>query len=243
MANLGGPTTSKAKLRTATADAPSIESILNGYALDRDRAQLLKRVAGIKEAFVCAKPDGFDRDLGVITLWVKGYALTESEKLNGILGNYMTCHLECVDGLHRLRPERVERPGRHPQRIPAPAGSHPDGKAEIIKCARKRRPLPSRERAVGLLDDLQSNYSKVVIRATDRKAFAIIWERGAPKKVVFRVHYDPDGYWYIEMTDNVFQRPPVPEEEKRVRNQMNDLYNSNVLLFTTATLPERFRVD
>ncbi len=222
-----------------------ISEILSGHAHDSDLARLKRHLDEISKSFNTGNKENFPapEELGYITLWVAGYAVTNEQVADGILGNWMTCFIDETPSGFVARAERVERDGHPIRGLGAERKVHPNDSCRAIRFARKERRFRTEGEILALLDELKRDYPLKTIRPLPGKAYTIIWERGRPRKVVLKVRYSPEGEWYLQMLDNHFRPDEKNATPDNQRVWVIDRYSENLNTFVLTTLSGVLRGD
>jgi hypothetical protein len=239
--------------KLANTSNPIISELLNGFLIGATKDDVGKKLDIICEYFIMSKeenlPDGAD---GILTFWIRGFEVTEVERKNGYLGNFVTVYILTYDKLYCARAHKVFTSDnkRHPAKINnSKSQRHPNYGYPAVRFARSGKSFKSLEVVTELIKNLRFDYPEVSIMAHERKIYFILWDPAhdysedtekSVSKVVMKAKYEKEGSWLLSLESNQHQRYEVekPEMTRTILSECNDLYSKNIEEFTRLTLPK-----
>jgi hypothetical protein len=148
-----------------------------------------------------------------VRLWIRGYALTEQEMLDGFRGHFARIRVVRLDSeRYTLVAEKLEVPLQyHPQKQ-RPPRKHPDWGHPILRAARKGKVYETGEKARAELQRLADEFPTISIRPNPDKLCIVVYtKRRSPpiEKIILRVMPTPEGAFTLDIAENT--RGPRPE--------------------------------
>jgi hypothetical protein len=204
-----------AQRKYATAVNPSIHAVLKGLYRFATEKQATDRLRQLKEHFVTSKRAGAS---GEVTLWIRGYAVTEAEEAEGFMGHFAQIGVVKKGDKFTLRAEKKPEPlATHPQRK-RPKQSHPDWGHPILRGIKKKRIFETMEEASHELMRLHEEFPEISIPA-ETQLMIILYEKlegikSPVQKYKFEVKAMQEGGFIIAFARNERKAPvtrkPLP---------------------------------
>jgi hypothetical protein len=170
------------KLRDAWTGHELIRTLLSGARRFDEQAEVDEHFQAIRQIFKVSDSRALDEPTGTLVLWVKGYDVTDEERREGCIGNYMKL-IPVRQGDHfivRVR-KRPEPATRHPARN-SKKQTHPNWGVRALRTAqgnpdRKRgKPYKSRAEAEADIDWLREEYPEAVSDERQGRYGVLIWD-------------------------------------------------------------------
>lgn len=212
--------TSKRK-SLATLKSPIIQAVLGGQYRFKTAEDGINKIAVLKNRFVQSKLAREDNSERSVIIWIKDYELLDSEKADGLLGNFALISLVEDKKAKRfmLNAEKLPAaPKFHPKRI-RPKQKTPDFGHFILRRVQKSWWYATLEEANADLMLLAEEYPEVCIPATN-KLYAMIYRKAEKgdkpvKRYVLEIQAHEQGGFTIVISENTYVAKPKAKAAKK----------------------------
>lgn len=209
------------KKKIATFKNPSIEACIKGLYRFESMQDAVERLNTLADNFELSGK--FERKADKLTLWIKGFEVTEEEKEDGYLGNFADLSVEEVDGsFFIIAKKRKTALKFHPQKK-RDDSIHPNWGHPILRDIKSGRSYQSPEDAMIELQRLHKQYPKTSIPTGD-KLFIIIYEKLEGKKEKthkYVLSVQKKGSEYI-IDHRINKQAEAKDKIKKLRSGSND---------------------
>ena len=209
--------TKTATVRYANASDPMIAAIISEMFRFTTIEQSDERLKQLREVYIVSKPKT-DEPTSGLTLWIKGYDVTDEEKENGFIGNYAVLTSKKVAGKYSItstkKPMELKN---HPQRLLVKQRVANWGFPLLRSVKADKDRYSSIEEAQKFLLKLHGEFPETSIPNPGKLYIMIYSKEPKPgvKKHALEIKAHPDGGFHIEWRLNNYDAGQKSTKDKK----------------------------
>lgn len=221
--------------RYATIHNPTIQAILSEMYRYASVSDALQQLHVLRRHYIVAKKQIENTAHPSLILWVKGYALTDAEREEGMMGHYAVISFKPVEGKTTLFATKMDVPLRdHPQRALI-MRNNPNWGHPVLRALRKGKTYGTPEEAQADLSLLHEHYPSVSI-PNPGKLYIMIYcsSRTARERMVkhtLEIVYDEEKEGYrIDCKENIAKKALPGKPVKKPAEPPQGAFTAKVAL-------------
>jgi hypothetical protein len=193
--------------RYATANNPSIAAVLNELFRFPEKQDAELQLAQLAQHFIHSRQQIRNEDHPSIHLWIKGYAVSDEDAKQGVIGHFAVVSYKQIEGRYTLYATKVPTEAKlHPQRAQI-GRDNPNWGHPVLRAVRKKKNYATLEEAEAELALLHAQFPRVSI-PNPNKLYIMIYCANRPAKErmvkqVLEIKVAQEGGYYIECKENI----------------------------------------